>query len=983
MAIPSLLGSYIDETYQRIVQTTGSGAEFADGLGNPITFGTTNTGSLLLTASVSLNKIEFTKGDNTKFSITVDTGSAGTVSGDYVTTSSFNAFTSSVVTTSSFNSFTASYNSGSFTGSFTGLLFGTSSWAYSSSVAISSSYALSSSYATYAENGGVTKVTAGGGIIVVPSTGVGDVTINSMAASYNTATGSFGSFYDTGSYLATSATTVYSMSLSTTDISNGVSISGSQNPYRTYIKFANAGVYNLQFSAQFSNSDNIGQDVVIWLRRNDNSSVNDLPDSTGTVTVPPRKGFTNGQIITSWNYFITVSSNDYVQLLWHAPVANAITLETLAAGTNPTHPRTPALILTAQRVDTFLSNTGSFSGSFNGEFTGSLQGTSSWAINAITSSYVSGDIFTGNNIATSASYVITSSYAIAAGNASTIDINVFGSPVDSYLLMSNVAGITGVAIGGDVDLRYNSSTNVLTVGNVSATTLTGSLQGTASWADNARTASFLPVGTYNITSSWAINFVSASNYVLNSATSSFVTSAQTSSFVTNSQTSSFVQNSQTSSFVTNSQTSSFVTNSQTSSFVQNNQTSSFVQNSQTSSFVTNSQTSSFVQNSQTSSFVLNSQTSSMTVATASFVTASNVVGAVTSASYAISSSYASNGGVTQIIQGTNITISSTGPSGTGAVTINSTATGGGGTGANISQSFTNQSTWTFVHGLGVQGVIIQAYDSGWNQIIPQNISSSNTTTAVITFPTNESGWAIASLGGSTTTAQTASYVNSLNQNVIISGSLTVGQTTAGASENTVTLAAKDNGSEGGQLGFNAPGGTYTSSSFIDNFENKLRILSGPSNAGSTSELIKVELSNGNTTLNGGSIIMPTRPAFRVSGSSVTGIAASTVITSTQGAVVEYNQGSYYTNTTGTFTAPLAGLYHVYFNCRTQTAGGQQVIIYKNTNIAQMMWETNTNTGHFGISSILRLAVNDTLQAKVTVGTVQFDSNDNWGVAYIG
>jgi len=44
MAIPSLLGSYIDQTYQRLVQTTGSGAEFADGLGNPISFGTTTPG---------------------------------------------------------------------------------------------------------------------------------------------------------------------------------------------------------------------------------------------------------------------------------------------------------------------------------------------------------------------------------------------------------------------------------------------------------------------------------------------------------------------------------------------------------------------------------------------------------------------------------------------------------------------------------------------------------------------------------------------------------------------------------------------------------------------------------------------------------------------------------------------------------------------------------------------------------------------------
>jgi hypothetical protein len=62
MAIPSLSGSYIDQTYQRLVQVTGSGTEFADGLGNPITFGgapfpfTGNaviTGSLVVTGSTT------------------------------------------------------------------------------------------------------------------------------------------------------------------------------------------------------------------------------------------------------------------------------------------------------------------------------------------------------------------------------------------------------------------------------------------------------------------------------------------------------------------------------------------------------------------------------------------------------------------------------------------------------------------------------------------------------------------------------------------------------------------------------------------------------------------------------------------------------------------------------------------------------------------------------------------------------------------
>jgi hypothetical protein len=80
-------------------------------------------------------------------------------------------------------------------------------------------------------------------------------------------------------------------------------------------------------------------------------------------------------------------------------------------------------------------------------------------------------------------------------------------------------------------------------------------------------------------------------------------------------------------------------------------------------------------------------------------------------------------------------------------------------------------------------------------------------------------------------ASTASYVNTLNQNVLITGSATIGATSLGASENTLTLGARDAGSEGGQLGLNAPGGTYTSASMLDNYANLFRILRG-TNAGS-------------------------------------------------------------------------------------------------------------------------------------------------------
>jgi hypothetical protein len=268
----------------------------------------------------------------------------------------------------------------------TGSLYGTASWASNANVA------------TTALNGGVTQILAGTNVILSPLNGEGTVTINAIAGNsgFNTATGSYGSFYNTGSVFATSATQIYSMSLSTTDISNGVFVSSS-NGDNTKVKFTNPGVYNVQFSSQFSNSDNSTQDVVVWIRKNGTN----IEDSSGTVGVPPAKAGSDGQALASWNYYLNLIADDYIQLCWHTEQANVITLETIAASTSVTSPRTPSLILTANRIDQFMSNTGSFSGTFIGD----LIGTASYAT---TSSYT-------QNVE-SASYALTASYALNGGS---------------------------------------------------------------------------------------------------------------------------------------------------------------------------------------------------------------------------------------------------------------------------------------------------------------------------------------------------------------------------------------------------------------------------------------------------------------------------------------------------------------------------------------------------------------------------------------
>jgi hypothetical protein len=151
--------------------------------------------------------------------------------------------------------------------------------------------------------------------------------------------------------------------------------------------------------------------------------------------------------------------------------------------------------------------------------------------------------------------------------------------------------------------------------------------------------------------------------------------------------------------------------------------------------------------------------------------------------------------------------------------------------------------------------------------------------------------------------------------------------------------------------------------------------------------------DGSINLTSGSITMPNRPAFRVTGAG--GAKSATNVISGSYMIADYSQGSGWNQSTGTFTAPIAGLYQVNLVCRTNSntyTGSTQVIVYKNNTTlsptngsAQIMleWAANTTVNHIGGSTITKLAVGDTLKAVVTVGTISFDENDNFSVAYIG
>lgn len=150
----------------------------------------------------------------------------------------------------------------------------------------------------------------------------------------------YGAFSDFTSQ-TTTANTDTLMALNTTDFSNTVTlVTGSK------MTVANAGIYNLQFSAQLQNLDNAPQDVFIWLKQNGT----DITGSTGKVGMPARKSAgVPFHDIKGWNYFLSMNAGDYVQIYWSTTNA-AVTIETYAASGTPTKPSTASVVATLSFV---------------------------------------------------------------------------------------------------------------------------------------------------------------------------------------------------------------------------------------------------------------------------------------------------------------------------------------------------------------------------------------------------------------------------------------------------------------------------------------------------------------------------------------------------------------------------------------------------------------------------------------------------------
>ena len=155
----------------------------------------------------------------------------------------------------------------------------------------------------------------------------------------------YGAFQDSSNQFTTANTPTVVL-FNTTDFENGVYLSSNK------IYARNAGVYNYQFSLQFSNTDSQIQEVEVWLRKNGTN----IAGTSSKYAVPNKHGSIDGYLIAVANFFVDLAAGDYLELVWATTLAansggtvTGVYMEAYASSTSPyTRPSVPSAVATLQ-----------------------------------------------------------------------------------------------------------------------------------------------------------------------------------------------------------------------------------------------------------------------------------------------------------------------------------------------------------------------------------------------------------------------------------------------------------------------------------------------------------------------------------------------------------------------------------------------------------------------------------------------------------
>lgn len=184
---------------------------------------------------------------------------------------------------------------------------------------------------------GVEVNTAEGFGLYVNGTDPGNKVVTFDDLPGGTGLGYYGSFFSSQTQTGTE-NSAQAMTLNTTDFADGVSIVNNSR-----ITLANAGKYNILFSAQLYNTSGPTSTVNIWLSKN--GTAVELTNTRLSVTS------NNPYLVAAWNFFVDAAAGDYFELIWSASNVDTEIAYVGAQTVNSIyHPAIPSVILTVNQV---------------------------------------------------------------------------------------------------------------------------------------------------------------------------------------------------------------------------------------------------------------------------------------------------------------------------------------------------------------------------------------------------------------------------------------------------------------------------------------------------------------------------------------------------------------------------------------------------------------------------------------------------------
>lgn len=178
-----------------------------------------------------------------------------------------------------------------------------------------------------------------GSVTITNATGsFNSITVTAGTVPFNTITNrAIGQFESHVDQTTVSANVAYTANMNNAaSFNTGITIASSTN-----VTVAAAGVYSINTSIQFANSDTTNHTSTFWFRKNGTNIAN----SASIISVP--KVADGGKTLAQVTIFESMSINDYVQLIWSAS-NTAISLDyTTASGVIP---EVPSIIFNMQRI---------------------------------------------------------------------------------------------------------------------------------------------------------------------------------------------------------------------------------------------------------------------------------------------------------------------------------------------------------------------------------------------------------------------------------------------------------------------------------------------------------------------------------------------------------------------------------------------------------------------------------------------------------